>query len=95
MDTITNLFNFQGISTIIIAGLVIFLAVTLLSKPFRLIFRLLLNTGFGFVALFLLEFLGGGLGISLGINWINALVIGILGLPGVGLLLILQWLMII
>ena len=31
-------------------------------------------------------------GISLGVNLLNALVIGILGVPGLGLLLLVQWL---
>jgi inhibitor of the pro-sigma K processing machinery len=30
-------------------------------------------------------------GISLGLNLFNALVIGILGLPGLGMLVLLQW----
>ena len=35
----------------------------------------------------------GLLGISLGVNPINALVLGTLGIPGFGLLLMLQWLL--
>ena len=34
---------------------------------------------------------GGALGLSLGVNLVNALVLGLLGVPGFGLLLMLQW----
>ena len=49
----------------------------------------------GFLILILINYLGSYIGISIGINWINALVVGILGLPGAALLLILHWLTII
>ena len=35
--------------------------------------------------------LGGVLGIHLGVNLVNALVLGVLGVPGFGLLLLLNW----
>ena len=33
------------------------------------------------------------LGVTLGVNWLNAIVLGLLGMPGFGLLLMLQWLL--
>ncbi|MEM5781420.1 MAG: pro-sigmaK processing inhibitor BofA family protein [Lawsonibacter sp.] len=39
----------------------------------------------------LLSQIGHLLGISLGVNLVNALVLGLLGIPGFGLLLMLQW----
>ena len=45
------------------------------------------------VVLFLLNFVGGIVGLSLGINWFNALVVGIFGAPGVVLLLLLKYLL--
>ena len=53
---------------------------------------LLLNTAIGFAALFLLNFFGSAIGITLGLNWINALVIGVAGFPGLVLLLLLKYL---
>jgi inhibitor of the pro-sigma K processing machinery len=35
---------------------------------------------------------GGLLGVTLGVNWINALILGLLGIPGLGLLLMFRWL---
>ena len=85
----------QPISTIAVIGVLILLSVIIFSKPFRLLFRLVVNTIGGFIVLFILNFLGQFIGVSLGINWINAIIVGIFGLPGVGFLLILRWLMLI
>ena len=52
----------------------------------------LLNTAIGFAALFLLNFFGSAIGITLGLNWINALVIGVAGFPGLVLLLLIKYL---
>ena len=85
----------QNIGSIALVGVLILLSITIFRKPIGCLLRLLLNTIGGFVVLFILNFLGGFIGISLGINWINAIVVGIFGIPGVGLLLILQWLLVI
>ena len=45
----------------------------------------------GFGALWLLNLTTSVTGLSLGLNWFNAIVIGILGVPGFGLLLLVQW----
>ncbi len=34
---------------------------------------------------------GQFIGVSLGVNLVNALILGVLGVPGFGLLLMLQW----
>ena len=60
-------------------------------SPLRLALRLLFNTALGFAALWGLQMTAGVTGFALGLNLWNALVIGILGLPGLGLLLLIQW----
>ena len=45
----------------------------------------------GFGALWLLNLTGGVTGIALGLNIFNSLTVGILGVPGLFLLLLLQW----
>lgn len=76
-------------------GLVIaFLAVTclrLVSTPLKMVLRVTLNSALGFGALWLLQYTSAISGITLGLNLFNALVIGVLGLPGLGLLVLLQW----
>ena len=68
----------------IIAGLLLaFFLITLL--------RVLGNTALGFAALWCVRATTALTGITLGLNAFNALVIGILGLPGFVLLLLTQW----
>ena len=61
----------------------------LLASPAKLVLRLAANTALGFAALWLL----GRLGLSLGFNWFNACTVGVLGLPGLGLLVALEWIL--
>ena len=78
-----------------VAILLLFVAgavLRLFKTPLRLAMQVLLNTLLGFGALFLLNLTEAVTGISLGVNLLNALVIGILGVPGLGLLLLVQWL---
>lgn len=53
--------------------------------------RLLCRTLAGLAALWALAPAGAWLGVSLGVNLFNALVLGALGVPGLGLLLLLHW----
>lgn len=61
------------------------------STPLRLAIKLLVNTLLGFAALWAVQFTAGFTGITLGINLLNALIVGIFGLPGFVLLLLMQW----
>ena len=63
----------------------------LLSKPFKMVLRLIGNSALGFGALWILRQSAAITGLSLGLNLFNTLVIGVLGLPGFGLLVLLQW----
>ncbi len=78
---------------LVVAVIAAVLVIKLLSAPLRLAFKLLLNALSGFVALFLLNFIGTMIDVSLGINFVNALVVGILGVPGVVLLLLLKYML--
>ena len=53
--------------------------------------RLAARTGVGLAALWALSGVGGLVGLHLGVNLVNALVLGVLGVPGFGLLLMLNW----
>ena len=63
----------------------------LLGRPLRRMGRLLARWGVGMAVLWGLQGVGPGLGICLGVNHLNALVVGVLGAPGFGLLLLTQW----
>ena len=74
-----------------LAGLLLCAALFLLRWPLVQLVRLLLRSSVGLAALALFAQVGQLLGISLGVNLVNALVLGLLGVPGFGLLLMLQW----
>ena len=68
------------------------LLLVLLRRPLRALGRLALRSGVSMVLLWLLRGVGGVLGIHLGVNLANGLVLGLLGVPGLALLMLVQWL---
>ena len=75
--------DFSFIIVIAAIVLAVIVVLRLLAKPIRFIFKLLINTVLGFVLLWLINFFGAGLGITLELTLLNALVVGFLGIPGV------------
>ena len=65
--------------------------VKLFSAPLKLALRVALNSALGFGAVWLLNLTTAITGLSLGLNLFNAITIGVLGVPGLGLLLLMQW----
>ena len=74
-------------------GAVLLLALLgrLLRAPLRLALRLTANTLLGFAALWAFNALSPWTGLSLGLNLLNAVILGVLGLPGFFLLLLTLW----
>lgn len=66
----------------------------LFAAPLKLALKVVFNSALGFGALWLLNLTTTVTGLSLGLNIFNAAVIGILGVPGFGLLLLVQWVLI-
>ncbi len=86
----SELFSVQGWA-IGACVVVLLLSVTLLRRPLGKLFQLLGRTAAGLVALLVLQPISGLIGVTLGINLINALILGVLGAPGFALLLMLNW----
>ena len=80
-------------SVLLVLGfcLLAFLLIKLLIKPIGWAIKLLLHALIGYAALFLLNFFGSTIGITLELNWPNALITGVFGLPGVVVLLIVKY----
>lgn len=76
-------------------GLVLlFLAVAIIrlfKTPLKLALRTAGNTALGFGALWAVNLTTAYTGLSLGLNLFNALTIALLGVPGLGLLLLVKW----
>ena len=81
----------QKVIAAILAGFFLIALIRVFSAPLRLALKLLVNTLLGFLALWAVGLTSGLTGITLGLNLWNALVIGVLGLPGFVLLLLVQW----
>ena len=54
--------------------------------------RILANSVLGLMALFLFNAAGAAAGMSAGLNFVNAGIVGVLGIPGFALVLVLQYL---
>ena len=71
-------------------------AVIILAKlfawPLKIIFKLVLNIVLGVPVLYLVNIFGVNFCLLIPINWITALMTGVLGIPGVVLLLVFQFL---
>lgn len=70
-------------------------AAELLRQPMKKFFRFCLHALSGFAGLLTANTLGSLLGLSLGVNAVTCLVAALLGLPGVGLLYGLRWLILV
>ena len=81
----------SGYAAWCLAGLLLCAALLVLRRPAARLLRLALRSSVGLAALALFSQLGQFIGVRLGVNLVNALVLGVLGAPGLGLLLMLQW----
>lgn len=75
----------------IVGGLILALALAALRRPLNALLRLGVRTGAGLGVLYLLSLVGSSVGLRLGVNLANALVLGLLGVPGFGLLVMMDW----
>ena len=77
-----------------LSAALLLLSLTLVfHRPLWQLLRLVLRSSAALAVLAFFQEAGGLLGITLGANWGNALILGLLGVPGFGLLLMLQWLL--
>ena len=83
-------FTFSVAVGYILGLMIIFVLARICLKPIKFIIRIILNSVVGAVLLFLINTVGGFFGIHIGINAVTAVAVGLLGLPAVILMLILQ-----
>lgn len=68
----------------------LWLLVKLLKRPLMWLVKFLLHALLGYICLFVFNFIGAWFGLGVTLNWFNAAVVGIFGVPGVVVLLILE-----
>ena len=77
--------------SILLPLLMLSLLLRAMVLPIRLGWKLLLNGSCGFLCLWLLNSISGFTGLYFPINYVTAIIAGFLGLPGILLLAILQF----
>ncbi len=80
----------EFIAAFVLGLMLLFILIRLFYTPLRIAFKLVLNAVAGGVLLMVINFAGTLAGISIGINVVTAAVTGVLGVPGIALLLLLQ-----
>ena len=75
----------------VVSGAALILVLALLRGPLKAVGRLALRSGVGMVFLWLFQGVGGLIGVQLGVNLLNGAVLGLLGVPGLALLMLVQW----
>lgn len=78
-----------GVAAAVLALLAV--AARTFSEPLKLLLKAGLNTALGLAALLAVNATAAYTGIELGLNLFNALVVGVLGVPGLVLLILVQW----
>ena len=79
---------------LLVAVLLFLVNILCLWQPLKLALRVALNSALGLGVLWLLNSTAPVTGLTLGVNWFNALTVGVLGLPGLGLLLLVKWVLV-
>jgi len=82
--------GFDVIIAYVVGLLLLLLVGWLLITPIKLLLKFLANGLIGGIMLLVLNLVGGGIGISVAINPVTALIAGFLGVPGIILILLLQ-----
>ncbi len=75
---------------LLIPALLAVLLIRLLLLPMKLICRLALHSGCGFLCLWILNTVSGFTGLYLPINAVTVAIAGVLGLPGMGIIALLE-----
>ena len=71
-------------------GVMLYLGIWCFYRPLKWLMRIVLKSALGCIGLLLFNMLSGITGLSIGVNLVTAFAAGMLGLPGLGLLIVLQ-----
>ena len=74
----------------LIGLLILYVVARLLVVPIKIIFKLILNAISGGIVLILFNLFGGLIGLNIEISFLSSVVVGLLGVPGIVVLLVLQ-----
>ena len=80
----------ENFVTLLIPALLAVFLMRMLLLPMKLAFKLVIHSGCGFLCLWLLNSVSGFTGICLPVNAITVAIAGFLGLPGIGIVALLE-----
>ena len=83
----------ENILSLLVPVLLVFLLLRIIAAPVRLGVKVLLNSVCGFACLWLLNWIAGFTGIFFPINPVTVVIAGFLGLPGIALLAVSQFIL--
>ena len=76
-----------------IAILVLYIVLKIISLPLKVIIKFMINALLGGIVLFIINLVGAQFGLVLNINWITSSIVGLLGIPGVIIVVIMHFLL--
>ncbi len=85
--------DWNVIAALIFGMFVLYFLSRLFYRPLKLIFRALLHIALGGVAIFLYNLVGTYWGLTVGLNVISSAIVGVMGLPGLAMLIGLQYIL--
>ncbi len=81
----------ENILSLLIPILLVIALIRLIMAPIKLVWKIFINSGCGFLCLWLLNSVAGFTGIFFPVNLVTILITGFLGLPGIALLALAQF----
>lgn len=78
------------LTSVIICIIFLIIFGRIFSLPIKKVFKFFLNSLLGALSIFLINTIGTSFGFHIGLNLINSVVVGILGIPGAILLILLK-----
>lgn len=78
------------IITFLACVVALFLFGRILVIPIKIILKLILNSILGIILIYIINLIGASYNFHIGINIVTAIIVGILGLPGAGLLVLIK-----
>ncbi len=82
--------SFVSIVGYVLGILIVCVISGIFLKPIKFVLKLVLNSALALVFMALINLIGSGAGIHIGLNPVTAVIAGALGIPGVILILLLQ-----
>ena len=83
----------ENFAALAIAALLVFCLLRLIALPIQWGMKLLLNSVCGFLCLLILNSVSGFTGIYFPINYVTVVIAGFLGLPGIGAMALMQFIL--